>query len=197
MPYKIEDYREYYNEYFKQFNIWAVDHFADLSYGSYTPNATASSLESIIAYANYIGKVTGEMPILNAGAGASSWMLRKIFKQVSCVEPHGRYLSLVREVLCQNALYYNNMYHGMEAIRFTSYYDHVYYDYGDIERIPYLGLAIDIARKSIYVDDSDCRDDCRPYRQHVIDLCAAKGLKWFDCLEAKDEHNRWGIIIEK
>lgn len=200
---KIEDYRDHYNQYFVEFNRLAVGEYADLSYGSDKPNPTASSLESIIAYANYIfneNSGTSVTKLLNAGAGASSFMFREIFNGVMCIDSHSKYLELVEKV-CKTQQAGNwsiksgfgNSFASVQNRRF----DHVYFDYGDIERLPFLGYAIELATKSVYVDDSDCRDECMPYRNHVIDLCKAMGLKYFDCLDAKDEHGRWGIIIEK
>ena len=187
MRYNIEDYREYYLEYFKKFHAMAVGEYADLSYGQDTPNGTSSSLESVIAYANYIDNP--KATILNAGAGASSWMLRKLFKDVVCIDPNLKYLHFV-ERICGGERYWR-------GFGTTYTFDHIYFDYGDIERLPYLGRAIDIARKSIYVDDVDNRSCAVPYRDTVIRLCEAMNLKWFDCVEAKDEYERWGIIIEK
>lgn len=191
---KIEDYRDHYNQYFVEFNRLAVGEYADLSYGSDKPNPTASSLESIIAYANYI-LTNGEEydTILNAGSGASSWMLKKLFKNVTDIEPNHRYSKFV-EIVCNCAK--GDFINSFSNLLHENFY-HIYYDYGNIERLPYLGYAIEVAYKSLYIDDSDCRDECMPYRNHVIDLCKAMGLKYFDCLDAKDEHGRWGIIIEK
>lgn len=191
----IEDYREHYNKYFQEFNRLAVGEYADLSYGSDKPNPTASSLESIIAYANYIIESKQMFFILNAGAGASSFVLRKVFDRVVCVDPNKRYLNLIKLVCKENGLQYLG-FGPINNIKPASF-DHLYYDYGDIERLPYLGYAIELARKSIYIDDTDCRDECIPYRKHVIALAESMKLKWFDCKEALDEHGRAGIIIEK
>ncbi len=179
--YRKEDYLDYYNEYFKEFNRLAVGSFADLSYGNDQPNDTASSLESLIAYANYINEGNGN--ILNAGAGVSSWIFRKLFREVVCIDTNNHYLDLI-SLIC-----------GFSKLNLQ--FDHVYYDYGTIERLPYLGSAIDIARKSIYVDDVDSREQCLPYRETVIKLCEAMKLKWFDLPGSKDEHGRSGIVIEK
>lgn len=191
--YNIEDYREYYNQYFKEFNRLAVGEYADLSYGIDTPNGTSSSLESIIAYSNYIND---DSPILlNAGAGASSWMFRKLFQKVTCIDPNEHYLNFIKYIFDENKLKY---WYGFQSnFYFSHKFEHVFYDYGSIERLPFLGCAIPLATKSIYVDDSDCRDECMPYRNHVIDLCKSMGLKWFDCKESLDVHGRAGIIIEK
>ena len=193
--YKVEDYIEYYTLYFKEFNRLAVGECADLSYNQDEPNGTSSSLESIIAYANYINDK--HATILNAGAGASSWMLRKLFRSVVCIDPNERYLQLVQKVCNENNVSSDRFYHSFDGIKTTKKYDCVYFDYGNIERLPYLGSAIDIAIKSCYVDDTDCRDECKPYREHVYDLCKAMNLKCFDCTEALDKHGRFGVIIEK
>lgn len=194
--FKVEDYREYYNLYFKEFNRLAVGEYAGLSYGTDEPNATSSSLESIIAYANYILKSGSAKWLLNAGSGASSWMFRKLFDRVVCIDPNERYNDLVELICSKNGLDSDNFYTSFD-IQNRFPFNHVFYDFGNIERLPYLGSAIDIAIISVYCDDTDCRDDCKPYREHVYDLCKAMKLKCFDCVEALDEHGRYGVIIEK
>lgn len=210
---KVEDYREFYNLYFKEFNRLAVGEFADLSYGKDTPNDTASSLESVVAYANYILKQEqGELSyILNAGAGASSWIFRKLFADgffkmdILCCDPNEKFLKFVEHIITENGLPVDDemsgFRHGMVMDLFEYQtnitFDHVYFDYGNIERLPYIGAAIDLAEKSIYVDDVDKRQCCYDYRDITIKLCEAMGLKWFDCDEALDSYERAGIIIEK
>lgn len=189
----IEDYRDHYNNYFNEFNRLAVGEYADLSYGNDKPNPTASSLESIIAYAQYVID-RGIAPILNAGSGASSWMLRKLFPGfVIDVDPNKLYIEFVQFICSKNEIDSKNFQEGF--IHNGIY--HTFYDYGDIERLPYLGAAIDITRKSIYIDDTDARDECMPYRKHVIALAESMKLRWFDCKESLDQHGRAGIIIEK
>ncbi len=198
--FKVEDYREFYNKYFVEYNRLAVGEFADLSFGDDQPKDTCSSLESCIAYANYI--VSRPNPpkwtMLNAGAGASSWMFRNMFPgKVFCSDPNERYLNFVMEVCTINSIDSDCALSGFDNFGIHERVDHVYYDYGMIERLPYLGRAIDLARYSVYVDDVDNREQCAPYREITIGLCKSLGLKWFDCMESKDEHGRHGIIIEK
>lgn len=195
----IEDYREHYNKYFQEFNRLAVGEYAGLSYGSDKPNPTASSLESIIAYANYILNSGAKIELLNAGSGCSSWMFRKIFENriIFCVDPNIHYNDFIKKICVENGIWAENFRSSsLSVIRLESF-PYVYYDYGDIERLPYLGSAIDVATKSIYVDDVDNRPECKMYREIVIKLCERKGYKWFDVPESKDEHGRSGIIIEK
>lgn len=189
---KIEDYKAYYELYFKVFDRFAIGEYAEFSYGVDKPNPTASSLESIIAYANYIlTNYNKNDRILNAGSGASSWMLRNLFNNVIDIEPNKKYAEFISLVCGYDRLAFIS---NWADIRFN---DHCYYDYGSIERLPYLGCAIENVSKSIFCDDTDCRDECMPYRKHVIALCEAMGFKWFDCEGSKDEHGRSGIIIEK
>lgn len=193
---KVEDHREFYNLYFKEFNRLAVGSFADLSYGNDKPNDTAGSLESVIAYAAHIQFHYGnEDRILNAGAGASSWMLRKLFKDVCCHDPHNQYLTFVAHVCHLNG--FKNLVFR-EGLFFGDYadggmFDHCYYDYGSIERIPYLGSAIDQTTHSLYIDDMQDTT----YYELVKKLCAVKGLSIIECPESIDEYGRFGIIIEK
>jgi hypothetical protein len=192
----IEEQREFYNLYFKEFHRLAVGEYAHLSYGNDQPNDTAGSLESIVAYANYIFRSykSGYHQILNAGAGASSWGLRAIFEahlgEVTSIDPHREYLHFV-EMVCGKNLQYQDFIVGF---RFDEqYFDHVYYDYGDIERLPYLGAAIDLASKSLYIDDMQDA----AYFEIVKKLCDKQKLKIIECPESLDEHGRFGIIIEK
>lgn len=200
MKFNIEDYREYYNQYFKEFNRLAPP---ELSYGNDKPNDTASSLEACIAYANYIvSNYNNNLDILNAGAGASSWMFRELFNRVMgngvvviCADPDIRYLNLVKQVC--GKLRGGPYHHGLDWGNQTEPFTHIFYDYGDIERLPYLGHAIDMTYKSLYIDDADDRACCAPFRDIVIRLCEKKGLKWFDIEESRDEYGRRGLIIEK
>jgi hypothetical protein len=191
----IEDYREFYNLYFKEFNRLAVGQYQQFSFGNDQPNDTCSSLESIIAYSNFILENSDKyFSILNAGAGASSWVFRKLFSQVLCSDPDKKYLDFIRHICIENKL---DGYGFIHTLKGFNHADHVYYDYGMIERLPNLGQAIDIANVSVYVDDVDKRDCCYPYRQLTIDLCKSLGLKWFDCEESLDSYGRAGIIILK
>lgn len=191
---QVDEYLDFYNEYFKEFHRVAVGKWAHLSYGHDKPNDTCSSLESCVAYVNFINEFArNERSLLNAGAGASSWMFRQLLKtDVACCDPVVEYLGLVKEV-CRDTRGEFNLGFNVS----WKFVDHIYFDYGSIERLPYLGKAIDMARKSIYVDDVDTRPGCLPYRDHVIALCKEMGLKWIDCKEALDKNGRWGIIILK
>lgn len=182
--------RKLYEAYFRCFQEHAIDEYAELSYGTdKIENGTSSSLESIIAYTRYIDDSTAK--ILNAGAGASSWMFRQLFRDVTCTDPNEFYLEFIRK-LCtsRQGPFQRDMF-------FTHKFDHVYFDYGDIERLPYLGSAIDLAKKSVYVDDTDKRECCKFYREFVIDLCKSLKLEYRDLEEATDKEGRGGLIIIK
>lgn len=186
-----EYYRESYNEYFRQFNALAVGDYSSLSYGNGNPNPTAGSLESIIGYANYIHD--NNATILNSGAGASSWILRQIFNGVECNDPNELFLRFVEYVCSRNSITGGAFRLGWNAAK----YDHVYYDYGDIERMPNLSLAIEAANKSVYVDDTNGRLECQEYRYYTISLCERLGLRYIELPEIFDKDGRGGLIIEK
>jgi hypothetical protein len=185
------DYLEYYKKYFFEFNRLAVGKYADLSYGNPNPNPTAGSLESIIAYYNYIDDK--KVKVLDSGAGASSWMLRSLFNDVISNDPNNHYLEFI-ELICNE----NNIKGGVFQIGFENINcDHVYYDYGDAIRMPHLTDAIRVAKKSVYVDDTNHRPECFEYREYTINLCKELGFKCFDLADGFDINGRGGLIIEK
>jgi hypothetical protein len=184
----------WYLEYFQRFKAIAPPRM--LEYGGYftgKPSAMASSLESLIAFGNRVEDPTAV--ILDAGAGASTWVLRKMFPNVISTDPDEEYLAVVRKV-CETG--------GLDTSRFVSNmlgnpFDvgYTYYDYGNAERQPNMLFAILGTRKLIYLDDTDDRPDCAKDRAHIYKLAADLGVKIEDCREANDQYGRWGVIITK
>lgn len=177
----------HYRQYFKLFREFAPDHMVKWGgYQSGEPTGMASSLECILEFAKLVKEP--DAVILNAGAGASSWVLRKLFKNVHCIDPDLHYLLVVQDICRRGGLSYNNFGTGnfIEC-------DYCLYDYGNLERIPDMQKAIDCTRKALYIDDCDTRTECKEMRDYVYSL----GLNVTDCEAAKDQFGRWGVILER
>lgn len=187
------NYEQAYKNYFIEFNRLAVGKYASLSYGSDKVNDTAATLESILEFADIVRDYDGIPIILNGGAGASSWMLRQMFKGlVTCADPHDLYREYVEYICAANNID-SDRFEKEVPIMFST---HTFWDYGDIERIPYLGSVIDSTLHCIYIDDtSDQQEHGLPFRELVIKLCDKKGLAWRD--SKRDAQGRGGIIILK
>jgi hypothetical protein len=184
-----------YREYFRRFKEIAPPRM--LEYGGYftgEPSAMASSLESLVAFANRVENPENSV-ILDAGAGASSWMLRSMFPHVVSTDPDAEYLDVVRKVCAAANLNTEGFIPLLENVHCTT--DYTYYDYGNSERVPNMELAIGMTLKLIYLDDTDDRPDCAKDRAYIYSLAAKLGLKIEDCREANDQYGRWGVIITK
>lgn len=191
--YSIDELRDWYNQYFKMFRDNAPKHMVE--WGGYQlglPTGMASSFESIIEFAKIVHNE--KCPIINAGAGASSWLLRKMFPHVICTDPDKEYLEVVKNI-CKLG--------GLDEIMFIHYLDrcpdcdYCYYDYGNIERMGMLNEAVFRTHYALYVDDTDTRPDCKEYRDYVYTYAGIKNLGIKDCKEAIDEYGRWGVILTK
>jgi hypothetical protein len=184
----------WYLEYFRRFKTIAPPRM--LEFGGYftgEPSAMASSLESLIAFANRVQNP--DTIILDAGAGASTWVLRKMFPHVISIDPDTEYLEVVQKVCRTAGLDTSGFYQGM--MQTTYQVDYTYYDYGGAERVPNMEHAIFCTKTLIYLDDTDDRPDCAKDRAYVYNLAAKLGLKIEDCREACDQYGRWGTIITK
>ncbi len=189
--------REHYNKYFLLFKEHAPPEMLSWGYADGIPNGMASSLESIIAFSELVIKELqpGEF-ILNAGAGASSWMFRYLYpERVICIDPDVEYLGVVREICKIGGVDASAFVGRLEDVRLPAAY--TYWDYGNAIRYKYLSKAIEITKKAIYVDDADTRADCADFRGKVHKLAENKNLIIKDCMEANDEYGRWGVILTK
>jgi hypothetical protein len=194
MSFTKTTFDEWYREYFRRFKEIAPPRM--LEFGGYfkgEPSPMASSLESLVAFANRVEDPNAL--ILDAGAGASTWVLRKMFPKVISTDPDAEYLSVVRQVCASGGLDTSGFFTEMMGNPFEV--DYTYYDYGGAERVPNMLFAILGTRKLIYLDDTDDRPDCARDRAYIYDLAAKMGLKIEDCREANDQYGRWGVIITK
>jgi hypothetical protein len=173
---------EFYRQYFKNFRDKAPKEY--LPYGGYftgEPNPMASSLESCQALASLVGQ---DETLLNAGAGASSWVFRKLLKNVVCTDPDQGYLEAVKLVVGGE-----NYIHGIDSCPEV---DYVYWDYGNSERVPMLQKGYSLARKAMYVDD--CHDPV--VLDTVYRLARLTNSKVSDLL-GHDSYGRFGVIISR
>lgn len=177
---------EHYLKYFQLFRDHAPREM--VLWGGYTtgePTAMASSLESILEFAKLVHDP--DAVILDAGAGASSFMLRKLFPNVISTDPSKEYLEVVKKICGLEGLSTDNFVTGIVPC------DYCYYDYGNLERIPNFLKAVERTTYKLYADDTDTRPECKEYRDYVYSL----GLNVQDCVAAKDEYGRWGVIVTK
>lgn len=178
--------KEHYLEYFRLFRDQAPKPMVE--WGGYQkgePTGMASSLECIIEFSKLVEDP--EAVILNAGAGASSYILRKMFKNVICSDPDPEYLAVVKGICVKAGL------SGKNFIKGIAENDYCLYDYGNLHRIPTMKEAIRKTKYKLYIDDCDTRPDCKEMRDYVYSL----GENVVDCKEACDEYGRWGVILTK
>jgi hypothetical protein len=171
---------DYYCQYFRDFRDKAPKEY--LTYGGYftgLPNAQASSFESCEAFVRMIGE---KETLLNAGAGASSWIFRKLLKNVYCTDPDKGYLEAVKYVVGGD-----NYIHTIDKCPEV---DYVYWDYGNAERVPNLSKAYSLARKAMYVDD--CHD------VYLADCVRKLGVETNSKVVGPvglDSHGRFGLVL--
>lgn len=185
---------DWYREYFRRFKDVAPPRM--LEFGGYftgEPSAMASSLESLVAFGNRVADRNAL--ILDAGAGASTWVLRKMFANVISIDPDDEYLAVVKKVCQSGDLDISGFCSGLLGTPFQV--DYTYYDYGGAERVPNMEHAIRATKTLIYLDDTDDRPDCAKDRAYIYKLASDLGLKIEDCREANDQYGRWGVIITK
>jgi hypothetical protein len=169
------------------------------SYGGYgdgEPNGTACSVEAIRAFAGLVDDP--DAVVLNAGAGASSFLLRRLFRHVVCVDSDPTYLEVVRRICIANGLSGDGFIVGLENAPEA---DFTFYGYGEITvegRLGHYGMAYRKTRRALYYDDADDRPHGFPhYRRLLLDFAAAQGIAAQDCHAARDGYGRWGVILRK
>jgi hypothetical protein len=169
------------------------------SYGGYgdgEPNGTACSLEAIRAFARLVDDP--DAVLLNAGAGASSFLLRRLFRNVVCVDGDATYLEIVRRICVDQGLSGEGFVVGLENAPEA---DYTFFDYGEISSQAAArdyALAYRKTRKAVYFDDADDRPHAFPrYRQLLLEFAASQGAPAEDCRAATDAYGRWGVVVRK
>lgn len=195
MSINTEELYKHFLNYFKLFSKVAPKNMVDYVGGEAgMPNAMASSFESCIEFSKIIDNPNAK--ILSSGAGVSSWMIRKLFKNVYDTDPDLEYLKVVKNICEIGGLSGDNFIEIPKGdLPLNDKYDYCYYDYGNIERMPYLKKHIEATKIALYIDDTDTRKDCSEYRNYVYKNFS--NHKLIDCVEATDVYGRWGIILIK
>jgi len=192
---------ELYVNFFQAFaNVARKDHYDYV--GTDRPHGQAASFEALLAFRNCCrdAGLTHVSPILDAGAGASSAVLRNWFGNVTSCDPNAEYLIDVKKACAALANFYKLPHLGsgdwVPGFPQSGVFDACFYDYGAIERKPNLEQAIRMTKHIVYVDDADNRADCLEMRMFVFEtLNKVEGWIPVDALCAEDEHQRWGIML--
>jgi hypothetical protein len=175
--------KDVFLQYFIDFKNKAPKEFVE--YGGYStgvPNGMASSLESCLALYDYIEDKNST--VLNAGAGASSAVLRALLPNVTCTDPDKDYLDVVKNIVGGDNYIYN--------LGYCDYSDYVYWDYGNWQRRPLLDVGLHLAKKAMYVDD--CHDpDVLSYVKYLVNLHGYRLVP----TNSMDSIGRFGYIIDK
>jgi hypothetical protein len=187
----VDSLRDWYRLYFRRFRDFAPPRFCVFGYESGEPNGMAGSLESLVCFANRIPDPG--VTILNAGAGASSWVLRKLFRRVICTDPDRAYLEFIRVLCGQHGLRTDGFVHALRKCRPA---DFTFYDYGHFDlRWPMLAAAWDRTRIAMYLDDTDDRPENTTNRASAIAFASELGLQLEDRRDAVDQYGRWGSFL--
>lgn len=179
----MENLKEYYREYFRLFRDSAPQEM--IIWGGYSggvPTPMASSYESCLAFYNYIKDK--DCSFLDAGAGASTWMFRKMLKNVITVDSDEKYIEVVQNIVGGSGY--------ITGIENSPICDYVYWDYGSLERIPLMPIGFSKCKKAMYIDD--CHD--KGIFEFTISFAEKNNCKIIET-DSLDEHDRFGLIIEK
>jgi hypothetical protein len=179
----MEDNNLYYRQYFKLFKESAPK--AMIEWGGYSsglPTPMASSYESCMCFYNYIQDK--KCSLLDAGAGASTWMFRKLLQNVFTVDSEKDYLQVVKNIVGGD-----NYIVGIEN---SPVCDYVYWDYGSLERLPLMPIGFSKCKKAMYVDD--CHD--KGVMDYTIQFAKDNNCKIIQT-NSMDEYGRYGVILER
>jgi hypothetical protein len=187
MPRAVRNIAEIYLEFFETFYAIA-DNRCRRYVGSDKPHGTAASLQACLAFADRVQRTSIPNPVIvDAGAGASSAVLRYIFHNVISCDPDRDYLHLVR-MTCKSM----DLAHGEYTDSNVPYCDGCFYDYGNRERIPCMRSFIERTRHVVYIDDAHDRDVAEWATRQ------ARELSWqLSAPHALDEFGRYGILLVK
>jgi hypothetical protein len=192
-----DEFDDIYRTWFREFARVAPEPYR--SYGGYgdgEPNGTACSVQAIRAFARLVDEP--DAVVLNAGAGASSFLLRRLFRNVVCVDNDRSYLDVVRRICVDNGLNGDGFFVGLHDAPDA---DYTFFDYGELTpQCPArdYALAYRKTRVAVYFDDADDRPHAFPqYRRLLLDFAAAQGVTAEDCRAATDAYGRWGVVVRK
>jgi hypothetical protein len=189
--YTSQGLREWYRLYFRRFAELAPPQLRGFGYDSGEPNGMAASLESLVCFANAVAGPGAT--VLNAGAGASSWVLRKLFPRVVCTDPDPAYLHFVADLCGRHGLSTEVFVHPLRVCPAAAF---TFYDYGHWDvRWPMLAVAWERTEVAMYVDDTDDRPHNLANRAFARAFARELALRIEDRQDAIDEHGRWGSFL--
>jgi Glycosyl transferase family 2 len=188
-----EGLRDWYFLYFRRFREQAPAQLLDYGYQTGEPNVTAASLESLVCFANSVGDP--DAMVLNAGAGASSWVLRKLFRNVICTDPDPGYMRFIADLCGRHGLSTDGFVY---PLRNCPPADYSYFDYGPWG-VRWLALAVawGKTKSAMYVDDTDDRPHNLANRAFALKFSREAGVRLEDRPDAIDRYGRWGSILRR
>ena len=173
------------------------------AYGGYgispgVPNGTACSAEALHCFLKLVDPNI-IYPVLDMGAGASTFVIRTFCQNVVTVDPDQSYLAAVENLCQQEGL--NTQ--GFERIGNLSgrLFSHAFVDYGDLsDRAWAFALVQHRVTDSAFFDDCDgLRGEPFAAARHAVTSMLKDTNNWMfeDCLESKDSYGRWGITARR
>lgn len=186
----ISNRAETYVEYFQVFYGMADDR-CRAYWGTDRPNGQAAGLESLVHFGGKaLTLIDPDALVIDAGAGASSAIIRTYFKNVLTCDPDAEYLAQVKAACESMGLGHGQWVAGPPDV----YADASFYDYGTKDRGPLLPYFLDRTRKFFWLDDAHDAD----LLAHADTVSISRGLgQTIRAHEAVDEHNRFGAYIIK
>lgn len=179
-----------YAVWFQKFLTSAPSHFLKHGYETGQGSGMAASVEAIKAF---IDRISPDDVILDAGAGATTWMFNELLKnEITTIDFDKAYLGVVATIV--------NI-HGSRSCnaRFEPGFpacDYCFFDYAHTQtRAEFLPLVAKAAVKGVYVDDYDYREGSRDYKAKVDRFAAENGYKIQFCEPATDSYGRAGCWL--
>lgn len=138
-----------------------------------------ASMESLQTFINYVHNY--QATINDAGAGCSTYVLNEYFANVTSYDPDVNYLGKLKRLF---------KYTPSTEIKEA---DFTFYDYGNVERVPYMETFLNATRIGMYIDDAhdwmvmdEVNRLIKKYKHKIIT---------FDT--DKDIQGRYGLMILK
>lgn len=158
------------------------------------PLVMGMSFEGLLAFMR--GVPGPECSVMDAGAGISTWVLRKAFTNVVTVEPERT--ADIGHVVCRLCTKYGLLEHEFVlGLANAPECDYVLYDYETFPaRVHELPLAWSKARIAMYLDDADDRAR-NTYLPIVRRFAEAEGAILTECRDAVDDFGRWGVWLHR
>jgi len=148
------------------------------------PTGMASSLESCLCFYDAID--AKESTLLDAGAGASTWIFRKLLKNVTSTDPDQNYLRIVESIVGGESY--------VAGIENCQTHDYVYWDYGhgNSIRTQLMDIGLSKCKIAMYVDD--CHDhEINSYMQSL----ASRNNCNVIYPKSLDTFGRFGAIVKR